>query len=64
MEGVHKGLTSLVGVGSEEDKEIDRSYSFANKVWGWELEARMVEERGLMIEGSKLNRWEKDWGRL
>ncbi len=55
MEGVDRGPTSSVGIGSDEDKEINRSCSSTNKIWGWELEVRMVGEKGLMKEGSKLD---------
>jgi len=34
MERVDRGPTSSVGVGSEEDKEVDRNCSSTNKVWG------------------------------
>jgi hypothetical protein len=55
MEGVDRGPRSSVGIGSEEDKEVDRSYSSTNNRWGWELEMSMVGEKGLMKEGSKLD---------
>lgn len=34
VKSTQKRVVKFKGVGSEEDKEVDQSCSFANKVWG------------------------------
>ncbi len=55
MKRVDRGTTKTVKVGSEEDKKVERSWNSTNKIWGWELEARIVGERGLTTKSSKLD---------
>jgi hypothetical protein len=53
-------LLSSKGVGNEEDNEVDWSCNSATKVWGWKVKVGMVEEKGLLTMGYKLECWEKD----